>query len=302
MTYVFIIGIARTGSKIYMSALNQFSDIDIVNEMHYLAPWYVRKDATRSLRLRSEPLTSPARVERAVELMFSGKLQGTFWNKREQTSAFQQRLIDIPRDYIVDRLNECPGTADSVFRVLLQAHARVAGKSRAGAKFPVDISCVHRLVEWFPNEKYVHLIRDPRAIYGSMVVREANSSANQTSRRIRAAFRRLPYLILQYRRAARVHAALARSSNYYLSRFEDVATNPVASLRRLCEFLSVEYDCDMPNVRKVDSSYGIDGRIGIDGEAANRWQQHLNFIEKYIITKALRHEMATFGYSAHFEN
>ena len=79
MEYTFIVGIARTGSKIYMSGLNRFSDIDIVGEMHYLAPWYIRKDAIRALRLEEAPLTTPSRIEEAVDNMYSGAIKGTFW-------------------------------------------------------------------------------------------------------------------------------------------------------------------------------------------------------------------------------
>ena len=44
MDFVFIIGIARTGSKIYKNMLNKYSEINILNELHFLSPKWIRKD------------------------------------------------------------------------------------------------------------------------------------------------------------------------------------------------------------------------------------------------------------------
>ena len=101
MEHVFIVGIARTGSRIYMSTLNDHSDIDIITEVHYLAPRYIRKDAVTALKLNSRPLESAERVKEALKTMYSGELVGDFWKKTSPTTALQQRLVDLSPDALL---------------------------------------------------------------------------------------------------------------------------------------------------------------------------------------------------------
>lgn len=296
MELVFIVGIARTGSKIYMSSLNDHTDIDIVNELHFLAPRYVRGDVVRSLNLHSTPLTGSSRVQAAVDRMYSGTLNGTFWEIRNSSTRLQQRITDIDRDTLIELLSSGAGRPEDLFRTLLFEHARVANKRRAGAKFPVDISCVTKLVDWFPDATFLHLVRDPRAVYASMVKREIEHSRDNLRSKLVSRTRRLAYLVLQFKRAARLHRDLQSSDRYMMSRFEDVASSPEGRLRSICSFLDVEYKAEMLNIRKVDSSYASSKAIGIDASAIDQWKAHLSNVERQVIQRSLKAEMRLFGY------
>ncbi|MCC5958849.1 MAG: sulfotransferase [Rhodobacteraceae bacterium] len=296
MEYVFIVGLPRTGSKIYMSIINDFSDIDIVREMHYLAPRFIRKSAVSSLQLEQQPLNSPERVGRAIERMYDGQLSGAFWEKRSKEDGVQLRLVDIEKNALQEALLNSSGTPRDLFRIILQKHAESVGKKRAGAKFPVDIGCVPRILEWCDNAKIIHIVRDPRAIYTSMVMRERPGSGKPGIPRGLAASKRLPYIIMQYRKAASLHSRFNVNDNYIISRFEDVTEFPEESLRKIAGFLGFKYTDEMKSQNRVDSSYSYLNKKGIDSGAATQWESHILAPERKIIEIILKKEMRMFGY------
>jgi hypothetical protein len=298
MDFVFIVGVARTGSKIYMSIVNRFSDIDVVGEMHFLAPWYVRNDAVRTLGLERNPPFRDGDAERIVEAMYSGRLNGEFWKQSGPSQTLRNRLADLDRDRLVRAMAHWNRRPEGLLRILLTEHARVAGKRRAGAKFPVDIARVGTLADWFPESKLVHLIRDPRAIYTSMATRDLPGARKPGAPRLIAAARRLPYIAFQYRRAARVHRRWYRSPRYHLSRFEDLVGNPGTFLPRLCGFLDIAYSPEMTSIQRVDSSYPGENRTGIDRSAIVEWRRHILPFEKVWVETVLAREMGLFGYAA----
>jgi hypothetical protein len=63
--------------------------------------------------------------------------------------------------------------------------------------------------------------------------------------------------------------------NYYLSKFEDLVSEPERSIRQLCEFLGIEFHSKMLNPRKVGSSFGPRGGAGFDRQTLDRWKDHL---------------------------
>lgn len=292
--FVFIVGTARTGSKIYLTTLNRHSDIDLVNELHYLAPRYVRRDFAATVRQRLGRPLGRVGASELVTLMFSGAANGTFWERKPPTGELQQRIGDLDPEVLAARLGPEPATPRQVLRVLLQEHARVAGKARPGAKFPVDIGRVEVLMRWFPDAAFVHLVRDPRAILASMLAREPGSGR----RRAAAVPKRLGYVVLQYRRAAQLHRRWQGTAAYYLSRFEDMVGDPGRSIPALCRFLGLEATPEMFLPPGRDSSFRADSAAGLDATAVAAWRDHLGNAERRTVEVLLRREMALFGYAA----
>ncbi len=296
--FVFLVGIARTGSKIYMSGLNNHSGVDLLNEFHYLAPPYIRRDFIATARRTFRKPLSMVTPEEIVDLMFSGTLNGTFWELRPVREEPQQRIVDLDPTRLTARLAACMPRWDLILRVLLEEHALVTGKQRAGAKFPVDIGRVPLLMRWFPDAQYVHLIRDPRAIYASMAERELRTTVRGRAGRAAIQVRRLLYLCLQFRRAAQFHRAYQHRSNYYLARFEDTVENPRRAIPDLCRFLGIAPAEGMFSPPVKDSSFERSEEMGFIAEAVDGWRDRLSAREAGFIEHSLRVEMRLFGYLA----
>lgn len=298
MEYVFIVGIARTGSKIYSTMLNDHSDVDIVSELHYLAPRIVRRDAVTELGLVQSPLTTPEKIDAALDKMYAGTLLGDFWAKTERTEEIQHRIVDIERERLKQALANGNGGPRAVLEAVLTEHAAAAGKRRAGAKSPVDISRVATLLDWFPNSKIIHLIRDPRAIYTSMAVRDVPGADRGGFPRLHAMARRLPYITLQYHQAATLHERYEGSANYLLSRFEDMLTEPEKYMSRICDFLGLDFRPEMLQTKRIDSSYPGKAAQGMDTGAIREWETHIQSFERRYLDFALSRPMQRLGYSS----
>ena len=299
MDFVFIIGLPRTGSKIYATNLNRFSDIDIVSEMHYLAPWYIRLDFVRGLQRRVGRL-SIEKLPDVLNYMYSGANKANFWKDRPNKGSWVKTIGEIKKEELRERLSVIDAiTPEVLFTTLLEEHARSTGKVRGGAKTPMDISRTQTLMKWFPNALYLHITRDPRAIFASMVKGDLKRARHNNAIQEEAIrWKRFLYLCLQYRRAASVHRKYDGCSNYYLSRFEDVVNDTEMCMKRMCLFLKVEYNPNMLNPPLVDSNFrGTRNGFGMDPQALTDWKRIVTRREEKLIRTVLKREMRILGYN-----
>lgn len=115
---------------------------------------------------------------------------------------------------------------DAIFRV----HALGQGKQRWGDKTPSYVTEVDTLRAIFPHCKIVHLVRDGRDVAIS-------------NRNVEWGIRSLPRAAADWRwktlLAHKVGSVLG--PDYLMVRYEDLVAQPEASLRRIAEFLGIEY-------------------------------------------------------------
>jgi len=79
MNPVFIIGCQRTGTTMLAIILNLYSEIDIMPEMHILAPFWLHKDFVHKINKTVGDLQKDENIPRLVNLMHSKQLFGIFW-------------------------------------------------------------------------------------------------------------------------------------------------------------------------------------------------------------------------------
>lgn len=300
MEFVFIIGIARTGSKIYKNILNEHSEINILNELHFLAPRWIRKDFRYYFKRYFGNINSKNDVSKLIDIMYSGKLNGSFWTTKSwNVKGVQNSIIGVDKNTLKRELLNSNYSYKEIFKILVEQHTIARNKNRGGAKFPVDISFVPTLMGWFPESKVIHIIRDPRAIYTSMVHMDKRSFVNKYKlKNYIINIKRFIYLIWQYKLAVKIHKRYSGNNNYYLSRFEDIVTEPEKYLKKLCEFLKINFQEDMLNPNVVDSSYkNIEKKTGFDKKALNRWKDHISPKGEFLIKLLLKSEIKEMGYT-----
>ena len=159
MEAVFIVGCSRTGSKIYMNFLRH-TPIDMTPELHFINPKWLHHDFIRDTVKRVGSLQNDQNVDILVDLMYSNHFYGSFW-----------KHIDIDRKNLKKRILLSDRSFKDLFKAILEEHAVSKNKDIYGAKFPVHVSKVSRLIEWFPNCRIIHLMRDPRAIFASQLIK-----------------------------------------------------------------------------------------------------------------------------------
>ncbi|MGI9019798.1 MAG: sulfotransferase family protein [Solirubrobacterales bacterium] len=123
-----------------------------------------------------------------------------------------------------------PLTGTGVARAFYRRYADRHGKPRWGDKTPVYVKSMRRIQRLLPEAYFIHLIRDGRDVRLSRLNRvheppPIENAARRWRRRIE--------------RARRISADL---NHYMEARFEDLIMDPEPTLRRICEFVSLDYD------------------------------------------------------------
>ena len=287
---VFIVGCSRTGSTLQQHLLNAYSDVDIAPEMHFLAPRWLRKDFVTQVKDHVGELKKDDRIDELIRFMRSGKPQGAFWQEfitlNIDASYLRKRIVDSDRGF------------QSVFDALLGAHARANHKEIWGAKFPVHLSYTPKLIEWYPQCRIVHTIRDPRAIFSSQFHKHCRQCSTR-ARKIEVGILQFIHISLQLFWAAKIHAKLKPYSNYFPCKYEEVVLKPEETLKRLCSFLEIEFNPEMlaPHVF-VGSSYsenrGASTTFHVTSISA--WKQKLPDSVAALVKIVNKSSMKAFGY------
>src|SRR6185503_3031621 len=169
-------------------------------------------------------------------------------------------------------------TERGVFQAFLRIYADRRGKDIMGEKTPAHLAYVETLLEWFPDARVVHCMRDPRAIHVSELRRRAEHAVGVPYRQlVRAPLLLEAFVLLQvtwtWAAAVSRHRTLVRRypDRYRLLRFEDLVTGPERTLADLCAFLGITFEPRMLEQR-VTSRGALEGASGFDAGAAGRWR------------------------------
>jgi hypothetical protein len=113
------------------------------------------------------------------------------------------------------------------------AYAERQGKPRWGDKTPAYMLAVQRIGRTLPESRFVHLIRDGRDVALSQRARALNEQpapAEQAERWVKRI------------RKSREQASALKGPRYVEARYEDLVRDPEATLRRICEFIELDWD------------------------------------------------------------
>ncbi len=273
--YVFIIGLLRTGTKLIQNILQNapYTHCKISPETgflgHFISP------GVRHKMKRIGDMSDEANVDKLVDQMYSGDFGGTYWRQLKRGAlgidkrTFRQEILNSDR------------SDKGIYEVILRIHTNSNNNLILGDKAPGNLYHVPTLLEWFPEAKIIHTFRDPRAILASEL-RKRTIKRPSTFHHIKPtnpfySFVIVLHVTITWLYAVRLHQKYKKRypQNYYLSRFEDIISEPDQYIRKLCEFLDIEFDSQMLNPRQTGSSYERQGGTGIDKQTLTRWQSYL---------------------------
>ena len=138
--------------------------------------------------------------------------------------------VELPARRIVSSVAE--RSFPAVIDAFNAAYAAAKGKGRWGGKDPGDMRRIHLLDEWFPEARFVHILRDGRDACLSLVAQEFGPDDLLACA---DAWREEVWWV---RRIGR----LLGPERYHELRYEDLVTDPESVLRPLCDFLALEFD------------------------------------------------------------
>lgn len=297
---IFIVGTGRSGTSLMRTLLERSPRIALARESHFLGHLREREGA-RFYFHRVGDFKDDATMRGIVELLYSGEFSRK--SRWREISTFWRWLVEnVPRDQMERRLLAAERTDRGIFVAFMQAYADSLGSGRIiGEKTPAHMAYVPTLLEWFPNARIVHMLRDPRAVYVSDLRRRRNKLRKPYSwiARLPGALRLVILLNVTYAWRATVARHVrydkAYPSRYRMVRFEDLVRKPDETLASLYRFLGVEMPPDATDVKVVSQGFRA-GERGLDAGAADRWRQHIGRFEKRWLELVLRRPMQSVGY------
>jgi hypothetical protein len=134
-------------------------------------------------------------------------------------------------------------TLSSILNGIYMHHAALQkpSASRWGDKTPGNAFCLDRLLMVFPGMKVVHLIRDGRDVVRSFTEMEGGLSFDDAAERWVSA-------IHSIREFDRSHA-----NTCIEVRYEDLVRDPQREVRRVCDFIQLDFGPDMLRHHEVGS-------------------------------------------------
>lgn len=204
--------------------------------------------------------------------------------ERHQISALEPDL---------DRLRSALGaepTYARLFALLGQGYAERAGKTRWGDMSPGNERFAHEIMSAYEGARFIHLIRDPRDAYASLLLEKAprrpGAVAAWTS----------PWID-----SARLASAGAeRYPGAYLAvRYETLVAEPEATMHQVCRLLGEAFDpamLRMAEARRYDDVRTSSGVGPISTDFVGRYRGTLTRADVAYIQAVAGSEMRRFGY------
>jgi hypothetical protein len=240
----FVVGMNRSGTTLLRMMLDAHPQLTIPPETHFVPAL---------IKACRQPGATP---EDALAAMKSAREWGDFgFSDEEMLARLRAQALK-------------PGAA---VRAFYEAYMEQQGKSRWGEKTPTYVQRMPLIQGALPEARFVHVIRDGRDV--------ALSVLDRTVRNLTAAnvARRWQKKIAKARRDA------PRLYHYMELRYEDLILDTEPVLRRVCEFIKLDFDPAMLDYheRSSDRLREMARPLPGDGRA-----QHLS-VERRMATHAM---------------
>ena len=168
--------------------------------------------------------------------------------------------------------------------------------ARWGEKTCVCWGQIPKFLEMFPDGKVIHIVRDPRDTLTAFkkMTYEPGYCYLDTAFAALNAF----HSIENYRKKF-------SSENYYCVKYETLIEKPKEELKKISEFLEIDYSEKCLDTRAFrdrkgeywngDSSFD-ESMEGLSSKPIGRWKDMLSNLEVYFVEMICREQMVNFGY------
>ena len=287
---IFVVGLPRTGTKLAMNIISQNRELGyhISNEIHFfghsrLGKIFLGRYGVEGVVKKKTGRTGTTDWGSVVDTLYSqeGAL-GVYWWR------LGNGLDRLSKEKLIAALEKTRGDPRSIYCALLSTQEKTY--RGYGDKSGPNLYHVDRLVEWFPDCRIVHTMRDPRAILASqhkkhLIAFDKKSDTRKpnllrTLKRGSLSLLMVVYILSYWSHAIRLHRRYSSKypKKYIMIRFEDLVQDPKMVVSRLCSFLDCPVDDEMVQPPKLGSSYEDDKGdrgVGFDTQTLDRWQGYL---------------------------
>jgi Sulfotransferase family len=268
---VFVAGPDRSGTTLMYALLASHPDLSMVRRTNMWRYFYGRYGN----------LSSERNLERCLD---------------EMVGFRRMRILHPDRERIRREFLGVEPTYGNLFALFHEHHAQRAGKQRWGDKSLHTEHYADDVFREFPDAHIVHMMRDPRDRYASIIKRWD---------RDRSGVEGVTGRWLASTRAGRRNEE-RHPGRCLIVRYEDLVADPETTMRSVCDVLGLDFEPAMlsldgvPEVhdRGGNSSYGERDPGTITTRSVGRFRDVVPPPELAFLQRAAAREMARFGYEA----
>lgn len=247
MRTVFIVGSGRSGTSLVWRLFNSDPQVRLAPETHFLDQWLVKY---------------PDPVE--------------LWSNYRHSRHFASIDIDVEPPLESPR---------ALFEALLDA--RAGGASVRGEKTAAHFRYIDRLLDWFPDAEIVFVVREARAVVGSLVAHDEAWASGSVIEHIRL-----------WNAAAAQALRWREHPNVHVVRYEDLAADPLQVLGALWPSV-VGHAFDPGWLPSGEADRYASGSLRGGKIASDRgevWRERLTARQQRLVLQGCASLMAQLGY------
>jgi hypothetical protein len=283
---IFVVGTPRSGTTLMARILGRHSRLFMPGETHFFDDIYARRHEL------GEPCEAQSTAAIAARL-------STLYERFNELED-QQRIRALGGE---EALRQALGTSCRTYGEILSCFMQFQmrqspTKVRWGNNVPKDIFHVQDILRFYPDAKFIICVRDIRDFLYSYQNRWKTTSPANVAR-IKKLYHPIVTSLLwkTAMKQIQVVKSLVPPDNLLIVRYEDLATQPEATLHTLCQFLQEPYEPEMLRVEANNSSFEVPEQ-GIFSTSIERWRQHLSHEQVYIAERIASQELQQLGYQA----
>ena len=269
---LFIVGCSRSGTTLLQQMLNAHPRVAITPETKFMPFYWAKSD-------RYGDLAGDEAFGRLIE---------------DIVSTDDLREWGVPAAEFRTAAWAGERTFGAVFGTILDLFARAKRADIRGEKSPGHVLYMREIKDVFPQARFVHLVRDPRAV--------VNSRREQSWCRPKGIRENSLFWVEQV--AAGMKGARKLGRDIITVRYEDLIEHAEKTLRNLCSSLGISFEPVMldywkHNHRLLDldrEPWNVNASRPLQPDRVNRWRSQFSVDEVLEIETIAWPLMRTFGY------
>jgi hypothetical protein len=232
--------------------------------------------------------------------------------KRTKCSEVEQEELLEKQKMFYSLMKKCPTSelsTKSLFKYFIKSFQKTFYSELSNPRAWIEKTTSTEIYaldifEWFPNAKFIHLIRDPRDNWASLKSgwEKRYKGANDDIRRLMHSLLERGKLGMEY---AKHNKETIGEASYKVIKYEDLTANPEKTMKELAEFTGINFTEKLlksstfgflwegNNFEGVKNSSPSSGNV-------NRWKERIDDDEAMLIEYYFKDIMRYHGYETEF--
>ncbi len=260
---VFIVGAPRSGTTLIQQLLSR--EVAIGPETHFVRNHWLRRRRYGDLR-------------RAIN-----------WTRLKRDIVASDPFVDSGLDgSLFDTVER---TYPAILRRWIEGYAHHQGLALMGEKTPNHAQSLELLSSWYPGARFVHVVRDPRAVVSSSLQTPWSTNDPAADANVWRSY------VCSVRRAQPILGSRCLTIVY-----EDLVANPDDLLAQLAEFVGVEVSALEPGgapvgVNLAREPWKAGSSLAVSAASVDKWATALTLNQVRSVEAVAGAEMQLWGYA-----